>query len=173
MSKPMPRHAKMFGFAALLALAAQVDAADWQLQPAQTGHGPTLTYGSGGVLSYRFECTANEVIVTETGVTKLIDLKSGQPIGDGAQAVMPAGAAVMALFTGKGDPEFLPAEAAKNAAGGWDLTIRLPKDDKRLKAVGKSDAMSLFTTGYTVAIQMDAAARAKWNDFLQRCKAAR
>ncbi len=30
--------------------------------------------------------------------------------------------------------------------------------------------MSLFTTGYTMAVVMDGAARAKWNDFMRRCQ---
>ena len=112
------------------------------------------------------------MIVTETGVTKLIDLKTGNPIGDDSAAVMPPDAAMMALFAGKGDPQFVPAEALKNLAGGWDLTIRLPKNNKQLKVIGKSDMISLFTTGYTMAVVMDADARTKWNDFMERCKAA-
>ena len=166
----MAHYARIFSLAAMLALSAPAEAADWQLQPAQPNHGATLTYAAGEPVSYRFECAANEVIVTETGVTKLLDLKTGKPIGDDMQAVMPSGAAMMALFSGKGEPDFMPAEAVKNAAGGWDLTVRLPRDDKQLKAIGKSEMMSLFTTGYTIAVPMDAAARAKWNDFMQRCK---
>ena len=76
-------------------------------------------------------------------------------------------------LAGKGDPQFVPAEAVKNPAGGWNLTIRLPKNDKQLKAIEKSAMMSLFTTGYTMAVQMDGAARAKWNDFMQRCNGPR
>jgi len=85
---------------------------------------------------------------------------------------MPAGAALMALYAGKGEPDFLPAEAVMNPAGGWDLSIRIPKNDKSLKAIGRSDMLSLFTTGYTMAVPMDAADRRRWNDFMQRCKAA-
>jgi hypothetical protein len=168
----MLRHVRVLSLAILLALSAQAEAADWQLQPAEGSRGAVLTLGGGEPGSYRFECAGNEVVITETGVTKLVDLKTGKPIGDDAQAVMPAGAAMMALFGGKGDPDFRPAEATKNPAGGWDLTMRLPRNDKQLKAIGKSDMMSLFTTGYTIAVPMDAAAKAKWNDFLQRCAAA-
>jgi hypothetical protein len=157
----------------MLAMSSQAEAADWQLQSADGSHGVVLTVGSGEPVSYRFECASDEVIVTETGVTKLLDLKTGSTIADDANAVMPPGAAMMALFGGKGDPQFVPAEAVKNPAGGWNLTIRLPKNDKQLKAVGKSVMMSLFTTGYTMAVPMDGAARAKWNDFMQRCNATR
>lgn len=49
-------------------------------------------------------------------------------------------------------------------------TIRLPKSDKQIRAVGKAEMMSLFTTGYTMAVVMDGAAREKWNDFMRRCQ---
>jgi hypothetical protein len=144
-------------------------AADWRLQPA--GSTLVLTYAEDQPVSYRFECMANEVRITETGVTKLMDLGTGKPIGDDAHAVMPPGSAMMALFGGKGDPNFVPADAMKNPEGGWDLTIHLAKTDKQLKAVGRSAMISLFTTGYTMAVQMDDASHAKWNEFMRRCNA--
>jgi hypothetical protein len=168
----MPVRAKLFSLFAMLAVSTQARAADWQLQAAEGTHGVVLIYGSDQPVSYRFECAPSEVIVTEIGVTKLLDLKSGKPIGDDEHAVMPPGAAMMALYGGKGDPQFLPAEAAKNPAGGWNLTIRLPKNDRQLKAADKNEMMSLFTTGYTQAVAMDGGARAKWKDFMQRCNAA-
>jgi hypothetical protein len=162
-----------FVLAAVVSTAAQAaGAGGWDLQAAAEGRPLTLTYAAGQPLSYRFECAPDAVVVTETGVTKLLDLKTNRPVDD-AQAVMPEGAALMALFGGKGDPQFLPAQAAKNPAGGWDLTIRLAKGDKQLKAVGKSGMISLFTTGETAAVPMDSAARAAWNDFLTRCGASR
>lgn len=169
----MPLREAPLGVALMLAMSVQANAADWQLRPAEGSEGALLTLGSGEAVSYRFQCAPKEVVVTQTGVTKLLDLKTGSPIGDDANAVMPAGAAMMALFAGKGDPQFVPGVAVKNPAGGWDLTIRLPKNDKQVKAVGKSDMMSLFTTGYTKAVPMDGAARAKWNEFLGLCDATR
>jgi len=144
----------------------------WQLAPATAEHGLVLTYGVDGPVSYRFECTAKDIVVTETGVTKLLDIKAGTQVGDGPDAVMPQGSALLAVYGGKGNPQFKPAEAVKNPAGGWDLSIRLPKDDKQLKAVGKSEMMSLFTTGYTMAVVMTADDRATWNSFLKQCNAA-
>ena len=166
----MPSDIGVLSLAALLVASSPAQSTGWQLEPQVSGHGPVLTLNAGDPVSYRFECTPNDVIVTETGVTKLISLKTGQPIGDDAQAVMPSGAAMMALFGGKGDPQLIPAEAVKNVANGWDLTIRLPKSDKQIRAVGKAEMMSLFTTGYTMAVVMDGAARAKWNDFMRRCQ---
>ena len=166
----MSRRIRIFGFMAVAGVSSSALAGGWELQADSGGAGPVLTYDAGNPVSYRFECTATDVIVTETGVTKLMDLQTGKSVGDDAQAVMPPGAAMMALSSGKGDPNFVPAQAVKNTAGGWDLTIRLPKNDKQLKAIGKSEMMSLFTTGYTMAVAMDDASRAQWNDFMQRCK---
>ncbi|HMI18219.1 MAG TPA: hypothetical protein VK533_01610 [Sphingomonas sp.] len=168
----MSHHLRILGIAVVLAIPASAQAGDWQLQPPTSDRSAVLTFGAGDPVSYKFECTPTELIVTETGVTKLIDLKTGKPIGDDAQAVMPEGAAVMALFGGKGDPQFRPAEARKNPAVGWDLTMRLAKDDKQIKAVSKGEMMSLFTTGYTMAVAMNSQSRAKWKEFMQRCQIA-
>jgi hypothetical protein len=166
----VPSVVGVLSLAAMLAVSAPAQSTGWQLQPRIGAHGPVLTFNDGDPVSYRFECTPDDVVVTKTGVTKLLDLKTGQPIRDDAHAVMPPGAAMMALFGGKGNPQFIPAEAIKNPASGWDLTIRLPKGDKRIKAVGNADVMSLFTTGYTMAVMMDGAARAKWNNFVKLCQ---
>lgn len=167
----MSYHPRFLVFAALLAMPTQLQAAQWELQAGGASNAIVLTYGSGERVSYRFECAPKDVIITETGVTELLDLNSGNKIGDDAGAVMPEGSAMMALFTGKGEPKFVPGSAIKNPTSGWDVTIRLPKNDKQLKAIGKSDMISLFTTGYTMAVAMDANAHAKWNDFMQRCNA--
>lgn len=168
----MYRGVKFFALVGLIAASSLAGAQQWQLHSAEAGHGIVLTFSTGHPPSYRFECVANQVVVTETGVTKLMDVKAGKAVGDDAGAVMSPGAAMMAVYSGKGDPQFVPAEAVKNPAGGWDLTIRLPKDDKQLRAISKSDMMSLFTTGETIAVTMDNSARAQWNDFMQRCEAA-
>lgn len=159
-------------FAAWLTLSVGADAAGWRSLPAEAGHGPTLSYDTDTAISYRFACGASDVAVTQTGVTGLLDLRTGTKIGDDQGAAMPDGAALMALFSGKGDPEFMPAQAVKNPTRGWDLTIRLPKDDRRLKALGKAEMLSLFTTGYTMAVTMDAPARSQWNAFLTLCQSA-
>ena len=159
--------------ALMLGLPAGAQAAEWQLVATSGDRLATLTYAVGEPVSYSFACTPTEVIVTQTGVTQLLDLTTGTPVGDDAQATMPEGAALMALFFGKGEPQFLPAEAAKNLAKGWDLTIRVPLTDKQIKAAAKSQMLSLFTTGYTIAVPMDAASRTKWSEFLQQCHIAK
>jgi hypothetical protein len=168
----MARHVKILCLATMLVLSARAEAGEWKLQLADGDHGVMLTMETGTAISFRFACTADAVFVTETGVTGMIDLKTGKPIGDDAQAVMPPGGAMMGVLAEKAGPQFVPAVAVKNPAGGWDLTIRLAKSDKHLKAVGKSEVMSLFTTGHTIAVQMDDTARAQWNDFMKRCAVA-
>ena len=158
--------------AATLALAAAADTGKgWQLQPADGSHGEVLTFKADGEISYRFECTANAVVVTQVGNTTLTERRNGRAIDDGPDAGMADGAATMAIFGGKGDLRFQPAEAVKNPAGGWDITIRLPKDDKQLKAIAKSERLSLFSTGYAIEVVMSSGARAKWTDFMKRCQA--
>lgn len=168
----MLRNIEIFGLAAILVISVPAEALEWQLHPAGDSRGALLTFHSDKAVEYRFECAPDKIIVTQTGVTKLMNLATGDPVGDGQDAVMPRGAAMMALFAGKGSPKFVPAEALKNPAGGWDLTIALPKTDKQLKTVGKSDMISLLTTGYTMAVPMEADARAKWNAFMEQCNAA-
>lgn len=148
---------------------AVADGSNWTLQTTASGREAVLSLQINDMIAYRFACGASDVVVTETGVTKLIDFRDGKPIGDDAGAVMPGGAAVMALYGGKGDPKFQPAAAVKNPAGGWDLTIRVPKNDKQLAAIAKGEIMSLFTTGYTAAVVLNDDARSKWRTFLSQC----
>lgn len=147
------------------------DGTGWVLRPATASEGPLLTFTISNTVHYTFECTPKAVIVTQTGVTKLISLTDGKAIGDDAGATMPDGAAMMAIYGGKGDPEFLPASATKNPAGGWDLTLRMSRKDSQLRRIAKSEMMSLFTTGYTTAVKMDKESRATWQQFLTACDA--
>jgi hypothetical protein len=120
--------------------------------------------------SYIFECTPNAVAITYTGVTDLLDIRGKGKVGDAPGSVMPEGAAMMALYTGKGDPQFLPAEYKPNPVKGWDLTLRMAKNDRALKGLEKTEMLSLFTTGYTRANAVDAETRAQFTGFLARCK---
>jgi hypothetical protein len=121
--------------------------------------------------SYIFECTPDAVAITYTGVTDLLDFRGKSKVGDAPGSVMPEGAAIMALYTGKGEPQFLPADYKPNPVKGWDLTLRMAKSDKALKGLEKTEMLSLFTTGYTAANTVDAEARAQFKGFLARCRA--
>ena len=135
-------------------------------------HGAQLFVGPAEEPRYRLECRANEVAVTQFGVTKLMDFASGQKIGDTPGSAITRTAAMMALYAGKGTPDLVPADASSNPKAGWDLTIHLRKDDKNLRALRKAEMISLFTTGTTTAIPMDDADRALAAQFLDQCKGA-
>jgi hypothetical protein len=157
--------------AVLLILADPATAAEWKNVGAANGHGETLSLAIDEAHSYSFECTPDAVLVSETGVTDLLDIRAGgAKVSDGPGATMPDGAAVMALYAGKGDPEFLPATYVPNPNKGWDLSIKLPKRDKRLDALTKTETLSLFTTGFTAAVVIGSAERKMFADFLSRCR---
>ncbi|MHA6719783.1 hypothetical protein ACX40Y_10075 [Sphingomonas sp. RS6] len=120
--------------------------------------------------SYTFECTPDAVAITYAGATDLLNIRGEGKVGDAPGSAMPEGAAMMALYTGKDEPQFMPAEYKPSAGQGWDLTIRLAKNDKALKGLERADMLSLFTTGYTAARPLDADARAQIKGFLARCR---
>lgn len=154
----------------LLLVSTPSQAGDWKTSGAGNGRGETMTLNIGSQRSYIFECTPNAVAITYTGVTDLLDVRGKGKVGDAPGSVMPEGAALMALYTGKGEPQFLPAEYKPNPLQGWDLTIRMAKNDKALKGLEKTDMMSLFTTGYTAANAVDGKTRAQFAGFLARCR---
>lgn len=153
-----------------LSLATPAAAQNWSFVGSDDANGETMNLDLGSGRSYIFECTADAVKITYTGVTDLMDFKTGQKVGDAPGSVMPEGAAQMALYTGKGNPDFPPAEYRPNAENGWDLTLRLKKTDRALKGLEKTEMMSLFTSGYTAAVSVDAETRASFKGFLTRCK---
>jgi hypothetical protein len=163
----------VFRIAALSALvfaSTPSHAEGWKIVGAGNGHGETMTLEIDPERSYIFECAPDAVVITYTGVTDLLDIRGKGKVGDAPGSVMPEGAAVMALYTGKGDPQFLPAEYKPNPAKGWDLTLRMAKNDKALKGLEKANMLSLFTTGYTAANDVDANTRAQFSGFLSRCR---
>ncbi|HEX6741918.1 MAG TPA: hypothetical protein VF079_09030 [Sphingomicrobium sp.] len=157
--------------AAVMLAAAPAAAGNWSNVGAGNGHGErvTLLLDESGH-SYIFECAPDALIVTQTGVTELVDVRTKTKVGDAPGSAMSPGASVMALFTGDGDPEFQPATAVANPAKGWDLSLRFTKSDKRLKGLGKAEIISLFTTGTTDAVPLDAADRKLFGDFVKRCR---
>jgi hypothetical protein len=145
-------------------------AEDWKTAGSGNGRGETMTLDIDAQRSYIFECTPNAVAITYTGATDLLDIRSKGRVGDAPGSVMPEGAAMMALYAGKGEPRFLPAEYKPNPVKGWDLTLRMAKNDKALKGLEKADMLSLFTTGYTAANEVDAETRTQFSAFLARCR---
>lgn len=143
---------------------------DWKIAGAGNGHGEKMVLEIDPQRSYIFECTPDVVAITYTGVTDLLDIRGKGKVGDAPGSVMPEGAAMMALYTGKGEPQFLPADYKPNPVQGWDLTLRMAKNDKALKGLETTEMLSLFTTGYTAANTVDAGTRAQFKGFLERCR---
>lgn len=145
-------------------------AAEWKTVGPGNGRGDTMILEIDDARSYIFECTLDAVAITYTGVTDLLNIRGEGKVGDAPGSVMPDGAALMALYTGKGEPQFLPSEYKPNEVKGWDLTLRMAKDDKALKNLQKTKMLSLFTTGYTVANTIDGNTRKQFTGFLKRCR---
>ncbi len=128
---------------------------------------------AGGDVSYIFDCSGSKLVVTQTGVTELLDLEAGNNarIPDtGEVRTFPAGSAQMAIATGRGDPDFILGSAQPNAVKGWDITIRLPRDHKSVEDLGRTDFVILFTTGFTAAAALDKADKRTVSNFAKECR---
>jgi hypothetical protein len=158
----------MFMAAAALAGPAQGDG--WRLSPAVADRPLELSLEQGGKTVYRLSCGASDVAVSEYGATKLLDVQTGKPVGDAAGSTMTPGASVMALATDKAEPRMVPASAAPNPAGGWDMTIRVAKNDPAFLSLGRAGMVSLFTTGQTQAVMLGTADRKLLADFVKQCR---
>jgi hypothetical protein len=142
----------------------------WTLVPAEADKELQFVLSDEVGIRYAFVCESQTIRVTNFGVTKLMDLQTGTTISDEAGAVITPGASFMALYTGKGDPEFLAADVKPSSEKGWDVTLRFDKKDKRLDALTKAEVISLFTTGYTIAVEMGKEDHLKAREFLTSCR---
>jgi hypothetical protein len=155
--------------AAVLVSAAMVApaalAAGWELGPSGQ-----MTFGGGAAPLYKFDCTGPELVITQFGVTKLLDVQKNEPVADAAGSALPEGAALMALATDKSEPNLVPASAVRNASTGWDMTIRLPKNDPIFVSLPRAEFVTLFTTGFTQAAMLDKADRKVIAAFVRQCR---
>lgn len=157
-----------------LAAASPALAEGWELQQPTASNGLRLLYKGSGSASYLFECTESDVLLTELGVTDLLDLQSGKKVGDTPDAVMTMGAAMMGLYSdARSSPLLQPAETRHNAVNGWDMTLRLPKKDKGLRSLHKAGMVSVFTTGYTMAVALSDEDKGVVQGFLTGCSIPR
>jgi hypothetical protein len=62
----------------------------------------------------------------------------------------------------------VPASAVWNPGKGWDMAIRLAKDDPAFRSLPRAGMVSLFTTGFTRAVQLTKADREILGDFVRR-----
>jgi hypothetical protein len=128
----------------LFVAASAATGAPWETVGPGNGHGEKLTLSLDATHRYIFECRSDAVMVTQTGVTDLLNIGGKGRVSDAPGSVMPDGSAMMALYTGEGDPNFLPAVATSNPVKGWDLTLRIPKNDKALRGLEKAETISLY-----------------------------
>ena len=150
------------------ALAPAARAEGWEI-----GAALELTYKVDGSPAYKLDCTGAELVVTQFGVTQLLDIQRNQPVGDSEGTTLPTGASFMALATDKGEqPNMVPASAVRNAATGWDMTIRLPKDDPAFLSLPRAAYVSLFTTGFTRAVTLGKEDRKLLSSFVKQCRGA-
>jgi hypothetical protein len=149
----------------MVALLASAASGGWQL-----GSDGRITFGEAAQPLYKLDCTGPELVVTQFGVTQLLDLQRNQPVGDADGTALPDGAALMALATDKVEPNMVPASAVRSAGKGWDMTIRLPKTDPALLSLPKAKYVSLFTTGFTQAIGLTKDDRKLLATFVSRCR---
>jgi hypothetical protein len=128
---------------------------------------------AGKGVSYAFDCSGEAIRITETGVTELLDMSSGnnkKVADEGPDRVMPPKSAMMALYTNKDkNPDFRPGTAIANPKKGWDLSIEMPRDDKAFKALASAQMMSLFTTGFTAAVMLGGPDHRLVADFVRAC----
>jgi hypothetical protein len=151
---------------ALLSSATDAPAEGWQIES-----GPQLVFREAGAPVYKLDCSGSGVEITNFGVTQLLDVQKNKPVGDSEGSALPAGAAVMALATDKTEePAMVPASSARNAAGGWDMTISLRKNDPAFRSLPRADFISLFTTGFTRAVHLSKEEKKLVADFVKQCR---
>ncbi len=156
----------------LLAIPAAALAHGWQIDGGSVSSPLVLSRDlDGTAVSYQFECRRDHVVVRETGVTQLMDVKTGVKVGDEPGSAMTPGAAYMAIMLDSGQPDLVPAQASANAKKGWDLSIDLPLKAPSLQGLRKAKAMTLMTTGWTILVELDADDRKVIGAFLDRCAA--
>ena len=135
----------------------------------------SLSYGnsSSGDPAYLFDCSGSaEVAITQSAVTELRDINTGQRVADQEAVPLVEGAAFMGLGTDVARPKLVPATATRNQHIGWDLTIRLDRRDRAFASLPFAGMVSLLTTGHTVIVPIGADDRSKIGEFVHECVAA-
>ena len=93
-----------------LSVASPCLAKGWSVEDASPTANARLRFTGDGPVSYLFECTRADIVLTEFGVTDLLDLQTNTKVGDQPGSTMLPGAALMALSTEKtGSPALMPS----------------------------------------------------------------
>jgi hypothetical protein len=158
--------------------AARAQASGWIYSPGAP-QGPTLSFDAAGEnpVHYSLRCAKGALTASQAGATELMDLTNGATVPDTGLSTLPPGAAKLALLTERNttvtansSPGFVSAQAAPNAARGWDLSITVPMDDPAVKALAKAKAVALMSTGNTTLVALGADGRTAMSAFLKACK---
>lgn len=153
------------------ALPASAQTSSWRVLGSTNAPPFKMSFSFGAqAVGYQFECRANAVVITETGVTQLMDPQTGQKISDAPGAEITPLASTMGLFTDKVQPKLAPASAKLNPVRGWDLTITLPADDPAFRSLKTATTMSLMTTGWTGLVELSPQDRKLISTFVDGCR---
>ena len=126
--------------------------------------------GLGPGVTYAFECRPDGVLITETGVTQLMDIRTGKKVSDEPGSTITPGAAYLMLMTAeKPEPAFMEAKATPNPVRGWDLSIVAPKSDRQWQAFPRAKMVSLMTTGWTIGVELNDVSRKLIAGFVKGC----
>lgn len=155
--------------AMLVAMSARAEPSTWRVEGSPTTPpfrlSEPLEERNG---AYVFECRADQVAVTETGVTDLMNVFTGEKV-DAAPGTVPQEALSMALYTDQVKSPLSKAVAAPDPTEGWDLTIVLAKTDPAFASLATANSVSLATTGWTTAVTLDDGDRKVIAGFVARC----
>jgi len=151
------------------------DTTGWRVEGSRAAPPYRLVLPNAGTgVSYIFDCSGTNLPVTETGVTELLDMstRNNSRVPDtGESRTFPQGSAMLAVVTNpKADPKFVSGTAKLNPNKGWDITIELPKKDKSVQDLGRSDFVSLFSTGYTGVVVLNGPDKKTVSDFIKECR---
>ena len=165
------RHAGLLGSLLFLTAGpALAESSGWQVIGGSDSNPFQLRFGyAQPAVTYVIDCRVDKIIVTETGVTELMDIQTGQKVSDSPGSSITPGASAMALFTDRVQPKMIPAIAKANVTKGWDLTIELPKNDRAFRSLSTATTMSLMTTGWTGAVEIGPSDHAIIAGFVNRC----
>ncbi len=108
--------------------------------------------------------------ITETGVTELMDLETGQKVSDAPGSTITPLASSMGLFTDKVKPKLVLSVATLNPVKGWDLTITLQPTDAAFRSLKAAKSMSLMTTGWTGLVELAPQDRRVISTFVDGCR---
>lgn len=144
----------------------------WRIEEAVGGKEIRLLLPIRNAESFRFDCAPGERLkVTTTAVVGLKHFANDTPYPEGATAPVPSDGVTLVLAVSGVKQTPTPAVAARNPAGGWDLTMDIAKADPAFVALPTADLMSVIANADTTAVMLGPPDRTVIGDFVKRCRA--